>query len=161
VIEDCFDCKLGSEIRISGRTKFNVTKDKDKRTYDEVTYDSITEMKFYRDWILPKMESGDIISCQRQVKYELQEKFNHDGKNVLPITYVSDFTVVYKDGHEVVYDVKGMPDSVALLKRKLFWHKYPDVDYQWMSLSLIDGGWVPYEVVKQGRKERKKNKKVG
>lgn len=127
-----------------------------------VEYDSISEMRFYRDWILPKMESNQITACSRQVKYELQEKFTHDGKTVLPINYVSDFTVTYKDGHEVVYDVKGCPDNIALLKRKLFWHKYPDTDYQWMSYSKVDSldgsGWVSYDVVKQGRKERKKTK---
>ena len=115
-------------------------------------------MKFMRDVISPKMESGDIISCERQVKYELQKKFMHDEKTVLPINYIADFVVVDKKGHKTVYDTKGMPDSVALLKRKMFWCVYPDVDYQWISYSKCDGGWVNYEIVKQGRKERKKNK---
>jgi len=115
-------------------------------------------MKFYRDWISPKMESGDILSCERQIKYELQEKFKHDDKTVLPINYIADFVVIYKDKHITVYDTKGMPDNVALLKRKLFWYKYPDIDYQWISYSKCDGGWVSYETVKQGRKERKKLK---
>ena len=149
---------------IAGKSKFNVTKDREKRTFDGITYDSITEMKFYRDWILPKMESGDITACYRQVRYELQKKFIHDNKTVLPIIYVSDFTVTYKNGHQIVYDVKGMPDSIALLKRKLFWYKYPDIDYRWMSYSKIDSpdgdGWVSYELVKQGRKERKKAKAI-
>lgn len=121
------------------------------------------EMKFYRDWVLPKMESGLIAKCDMQVKFELQEKFTHDGKKVLPINYIADFVVTYKDGHITVFDVKGMPDNVALLKRKMFWYKYPDIDYQWICYSKIDsdgtdGGWVLYEKVKQGRKERKKNK---
>lgn len=126
-------------------------------------FDSILEMKFYRDWILPKMESGDIVSCELQQKYELQEKFKHDDKNVLPINYIADFVVTYRNGHITVFDTKGMPDSVALLKRKLFWYKYPLVDYQWICCSKIDskgvdGDWVSYETVKKGRKERKKNK---
>lgn len=115
-------------------------------------------MKFYRDVILPKMESGDIVDCKLQAPYQLQEKFKHDNKTVLPIIYVADFVVTYKNKHIVVYDTKGMPDSVALLKRKLFWHKYPNIDYQWVSFSKIDGGWVSYETVKQGRKQRKKLK---
>lgn len=150
-------------INIGNRTKFNVSKDREKRTYNNICFDSIVEMKFYRDWILPKMESGDIVNCELQKKYELQEKFTHDNKNVLPINYIADFVVTYEDGHITVFDTKGMPDNVALLKRKLFWHKYPLVDYQWICYSKIDSngdddGWVLYEKVKQGRKERKKNK---
>ena len=116
-------------------------------------------MRFYRDVILPKMGSGDILSCEMQVKYELQQKFSHDDKTVLPINYIADFVVEYKNGHITVFDTKGMPDNVAILKRKMFWFKYPDIDYQWISYSKIDGGWVAYEKVKQGRKERKKSKK--
>lgn len=58
-----------------------------------------------------------------------------------------------------------MPDNVALLKRKLFWFKYPEIDYQWICYSKIDsqskddGGWVSYDTVKKGRTERKKQKK--
>lgn len=116
-------------------------------------------MKFYKDWIIPKIASGDIISCEMQVKYELQQKFIHDGRTVLPIVYIADFVVTFANNHTTVYDTKGLPDSVALLKRKMFWYKYPDIDYQWISYSKIDGGWVMYEVVKKGRAERKKNKK--
>lgn len=121
------------------------------------------EMKFYRDWILPKVESGDILDFDIQVKYELQEKFKYKDKNVLSINYIADFVVKFKEGNIVVFDTKGMPDNVALLKRKLFWYKYPDIDYRWICYSKIDSngeddGWVDYEKVKQGRKERKKSK---
>jgi len=144
-------------------SKFNVSKDINKRTFNNIVFDSVMEMKFYRDWVIPKMESGDIVSCDMQVKYELQEKFNHDGKTVLPINYIADFVIKYKNGHMSVIDTKGMPDSSAILKRKMFWYKYPTIDYQWLSYSKIDsdgidGGWVPYEKVKKGRKERKKEK---
>lgn len=121
-------------------------------------YDSALEMRFYRDWILPKMESGEIVSCERQIKYELQQKFKHNDKNVLPINYVADFVTIDKDGKVTVWDVKGQPDSVALLKRKLFWFKYPDVDYRWVTYSKQDGGWLDYEYVKACRKQRKKDR---
>ena len=104
------------------------------------------------------MESGEVLSFQRQITYELQPKFKRNEKTVLPINYVADFVITYKNGNKQVIDTKGMPDSVALLKRKMFWFKYPEIDYVWISYSKIDGGWVEYEKVKQGRKERKKNK---
>lgn len=115
-------------------------------------------MKFYRDVILPKVQSGDISNVELQVKYELQPKFIHDGKTVAPINYVADFVITYSDGAVEVIDTKGCPNSTALLKRKLFWYVYPEVVYKWICFSKIDGGWVEYEYVKKQRAIRKSNK---
>jgi len=117
-------------------------------------------MKYYRDVVLPRVESGDIIEYEMQKPYTLQPKFKRDDRTIQPIEYVADFFMRYKDGKEVVIDVKGCPDSIAKLKRKLFWYQYPDIDYQWVCLSLIDGGWCDYEYVVKQRKQRKKNKKI-
>lgn len=113
-------------------------------------------MKYYRDVILPSMESGDIYDVQLQVKYELQPKFIHDNKIIQPINYVADFVVTYSNGTVEVIDTKGCPDSTALIKRKLFWYVYPNIVYKWICYSKIDGGWVEYEQVKKGRAIRKK-----
>lgn len=102
------------------RSKFNVDKDKSKRTHNGIVFDSILEMKYYRDVLCPAVESGDVVGYELQKPYELQPKFRHDGKSVQPIKYVADFFIVYKDGHEEVIDTKGCPDSVALLKRNCF-----------------------------------------
>ena len=115
------------------RSKFNVDKDKSKRTHNGIVFDSVLEMEYYRDVLCPAVESGDVVSYELQKPYELQPKFRHDGKSVQPIKYVADFFIVYKDGHEEVIDTKGCPDSVALLKRKLFWYKFPEVDYKWVT----------------------------
>ena len=144
---------------IVNRTKFNVDKDISKRTYDGITFDSVLEMKYYRDVLCPKVESGDVVKYELQKPYELQPKFIHDGKNVQPIKYVADFFIVYKNGHEEVIDTKGCPDSVAILKRKLFWYHYPTVDYKWICYSKIDGGWCEYDYVKKQRAKRKRNRK--
>lgn len=141
------------------RTKFNVDKDTEKRTYNGVVFDSVLEMRYYRDVLCPLVESGDVVEYELQKPYELQPKFMHDGKSVQPITYVADFFMVFKDGREKVIDTKGCPDSVARIKRKLFWFKYPDTDYSWMCYSKIDGGWCTYEYVKKQRALRKQAKK--
>lgn len=140
------------------RSKFNVDKNTDKRTYDDIVFDSVLEMKYYKDVLLPLFHSGEVVSYELQKPYELQPKFKHDGKTIQPIKYVADFFMVYKDGHEEVIDTKGCPDSVALLKRKMFWYLFPDTDYKWICYSKIDGGWCEYEYVKQQRKLRKKEK---
>lgn len=140
------------------RSKFNVDKDKEKRTYNDIVFDSVLEMKYYRDVLLPQVESGDVVYYELQKPYELQPKFKHNGLNVRPITYVADFYMKYKDGSVVVVDTKGCPDSVALLKRKLFWFKYPNIDYRWMTCVKKFGGWITYEECKRLRKEEKKRK---
>lgn len=139
------------------RTKFNVDKDKSKRTYNGIVFDSILEMKYYRDVLCPKVKSGDVVSYELQKPYELQPKFVHDGKSVQPIKYVADFFIVYKDGHEEVIDTKGCPDSVAILKRKMFWYHFPDVNYKWITWVKKYGGWIDYEEYKKLKKEEKLN----
>ena len=44
------------------RTKFNVDKSVSKRTCEGIVFDSATEMKYYRDVILPKLGSGEITA---------------------------------------------------------------------------------------------------
>ena len=43
-----------------------MNKDQQRRSFDGIVFDSILEMRFYRDVIRPKMASGDIITCQLQ-----------------------------------------------------------------------------------------------
>lgn len=133
------------------RTKYNVDKDTQKRTCDGIVFDSVLEMRYYRDVLRPLVESGDVVEYELQKPYELQPKFTHDGKTVRAITYVADFFIRYKDGHEEVIDTKGMPDTTAKLKRKMFWYKYPDVQYQWVTYVEKYGGWNTYEYVKKQR----------
>lgn len=141
------------------RTKFNVSKDITTRSYNGIVFDSILEMKYYRDVLCPLEKSGDVVHIEMQKPYELQPKFIHDNKTVQAIKYIADFFVKYKDGHEEVIDTKGYPDQKALIKRKLFWFNYPNILYKWICYSKIDGGWCDYEYVKKKRAERKRNKK--
>lgn len=147
------------------RTKFNVDKDVEKRTYNNIVFDSQMEMKYYRDVVLPQVRSGNIKSYELQKKYILQPKFIHDGKTIQPVTYVADFFIEYKDGTIEVIDTKGCPDSVAKIKRKMFWYTYPDITYKWICYSKIDGndengGWCDFEYVQEQRKKRKKEKQL-
>lgn len=141
------------------RTKYNVDKDKEKRTCNDKIFDSILEMKFYRDVVLPKLESGEIVSCELQVPFILQPKFVRNGKTVQPIKYVADFVITYSNGHEEIIDTKGMPDSVAKLKRKMFWYLFPELDYKWIGYVQKYGGWLEYETILEQRKLEKAKKK--
>ena len=144
------------------RTKFNVDKDKEKRTCNDIVFDSVLEMKYYRDVVLPKVESGEIKYFELQKKYILQEGFEHNGKRVLPIIYIADFYIEYSNDKSVVIDIKGCPDTTAKIKRKLFWYRYPDIDYQWITYVKKFGGWGNYDeynkLRKQIKREQKENK---
>ena len=140
------------------RSKFNVSKSKESRTFDGITFDSAVEMRYYRDFVIPNFNDGVISYYELQKKYILQPKFFHGGKSILPITYVADFYIEFANGEIEVIDIKGCPDSVAKLKRKLFWFQYPDINFRWVYYSKIDGGWCDYEYVQEKRKERKRLK---
>lgn len=141
------------------RTKYNVDRDAEKRTCNGIVFDSEVEMRFYRDVVLPQVESGELKEYELQKRYELQPKFRHNGRVVQPIWYVADFYLRYADGHEEVVDIKGFPDSVAKLKRKLFWYIYPDLEYKWLSYVKKYGGWIEYDDKSRMQREEKKNKK--
>ena len=142
------------------RTKFNVDKNAEQRTIDDIVFDSVLELRYYRDVLLPLVESGEVVEYELQRPYELQPKFVHDGRTVQAIKYVADFYVKYSDGHEEVIDIKGFADATALLKRKLFWYTFPELNYHWLSYSGVDGGWIEYEDLKKARTERRKAKKA-
>ena len=145
-------------MKTEERTKFNVDKDIAQRSHEGVVFDSIMEMKYFRDVVLPLKRSGCIVRYELQKPYELQPEFTYNGKLVKPITYVADFYVEYDDGRSEVIDVKGFADSLAKIKRKMFWNTYPDIAYRWVCLSKIDGGWCDYDDVQRNRRQRKTNR---
>lgn len=142
------------------RTKFNVDKNAEQRTLNGIVFDSALELRYYRDVLLPLVEIGEVVEYELQKPYELQPKFVHDGRTVQAIKYVADFYVKYKDGHEEVVDIKGFADTTALLKRKLFWYTFPDLNYYWLCYSTVDSGWIKYEDLKKARAMRKREKQA-
>jgi hypothetical protein len=146
------------------RSLYNVdmtTKGKEKRTYNGEIFDSLTELNFLREWILPKMESGEVIRYERQIPFILQEGFIYNNVKVLPIKYVSDYIVYWNDGTHTIFDVKGLPDSLSKCKRKLFWKRYPDEKYIWMCRNIKYGDtshWLTYEELEKKKKLDKKSK---
>lgn len=77
----------------------------------------------------------------------------------MPIKYRSDFNVVWSNGELQVFDVKGNPDNLSLLKRKMMWAKYPETNLTFICRNLKYGGWVEFDTLKKLRKEAKKKGK--
>lgn len=94
----------------------------EKTTVDGITFDSKKESERYSELLLLE-RSGAISNLELQPKFELQEGFRLDGHAIRGITYVADFSYVFR-GKRIVEDVKGMKTQVYSLKKKLFLHKY-------------------------------------
>lgn len=87
-----------------------------------IKYDSRAEAN--RGQMLEIMQGGKAISdLKRQVQFELQPHFMHNGKMERAINYVADFVYI-QDGKTIVEDVKGMKTKEYLIKRKMFLYKY-------------------------------------
>ena len=117
-------------------------------------------MKYYRNVILVGVKLGIIDNFELQKEYILQPKYTHAGKTVQPIKYVADFFIEYNGGRCEVVDTKGFADSIATMKRKMFWFTHPEITFRWVGYSKIDGGWCDYEFIQQQRKKRKKEKQM-
>ena len=125
-----------------------------KITVDQIRFDSQEESRFYE--LLKRMKAnGEILNFELQPKYLLQPAFKYNGKTVRAITYTADFLVYHLDGTEEVVDIKGMETQQGIMRRKMFWHKYPDLKLTWLSRSIKYGdenGWIDYEELKRRRK---------
>lgn len=104
------------------------------------------------------LESGAIVSCTPQVKYEILPKFTHNNKKYQAVHYISDFNTIDRNGIETVIDIKGLLKPMDVIKHKMLLSKYPDMNFLLLGYSRLDGGWVSLETISQGRKERKKLK---
>lgn len=141
------------------RSKFgvNVTKKGIKeRTYEGIVFDSLMELRYFRDYLKPLQAKGEVINIVLQPKYVLQPKFVKNGKTRLPIYYIADYEVLYSDNRVEVIDVKGLATNEAKIKRKLFDFAYPKIIFKWVSLSR--GIWWDYDELQAERRKNKREK---
>ena len=127
-----------------------------KIVVDGITFDSKDEALYY-ELLKEKKANGLILNYELQPQYELQPSFKRDGKTVRAITYTADFLIYHNDGTEEVVDIKGMETQQGIMRRKMFWHKYPELKLTWLSRSLKYGdadGWIEYDDLKKWRKAK-------
>jgi hypothetical protein len=96
----------------SGGGKYHISA-QEARTCDGIVFASKLEMACYRFL----KERG--IVFERQTEHLLQDGFEHAGKMVAPIRYVSDFRIPVPGGVPLVVDAKGVVTPVFRLKQKL------------------------------------------
>lgn len=123
---------------------------------DDIKFDSKMERDYYL-YLKQQRSLGKIKGFTLQPSFELQSKFEKDGKKYRAITYKADFKVIHNDDSVEIIDVKGMTQPLFLLKEKMYHYKF-DHPLTLITYSKIDGGWVTLEALKQARALRKKNK---
>ncbi|MBY9081218.1 DUF1064 domain-containing protein [Paenibacillus sp. HN-1] len=99
-----------------------------KTVVDGVSFDSKREANRYRELLLLK-RAGVVKDVQLQPEYELMPGFTHhaSGKRIRPTKYIADFLITYADGHQEIEDTKGVRTEAYNLKKKMFMHRYPDL----------------------------------
>ncbi len=123
---------------------------------DDIKFDSKMERDYYL-YLKQQRLQGKIKGFTLQPSFELQSKFEKDGKKYRAITYKADFKVIHNDDSVEIIDVKGMTQPLFLLKEKMYHYKF-DYPLTLITYSKIDGGWITLEALKQARALRKKNK---
>lgn len=126
-----------------------------KIVVDGISFDSKEEARYY-ELLKRKKAKGEIINFELQPRYILQPAFKHNGKTIRSITYTADFLVYHLNGSEEVIDVKGMETQQGIMRRKMFWHKFPELNLTWVCRNLKYGdadGWIEYDELKKRRKK--------
>lgn len=94
-------------------------------TIDGIKFDSKKEARRYTElkWL---EKAKEITDLKLQVPFELQPKFNKNGKTYRAIQYIADFVYFdIKQDKYIVEDTKGFKTDVYMLKKKIFEYKYP------------------------------------
>ena len=104
-------------------SKYNAT----KTVIDGITFDSKKEAQRYAELKLLE-RAGIITELQLQPTYILQEAFDAGCVKIRAIKYRGDFRYI-EDGKVVVEDTKGYANPLYLLKKKMLFYKYPDINF--------------------------------
>lgn len=98
-----------------------------KCIYQGIVFDSKKECDHFI-YLQYLEKAGEITDLQRQVRFELQPSFKHNGKTIRSITYVADFTFKDKDGLMHIQDTKGIKTEVYKIKKKMMQFKGYEIE---------------------------------
>lgn len=146
-------------------------------TVDGIKFDSEMESKYYK-YLLELKKQGIVKEFTLQPNFLLQEKFiNLNGDIILgsnkdfekikrknkletisAINYISDFDVIYTDGHREIIDIKGLETPEFRLKLKLFKYKYPELNIR--LLILYKNEWIDLKDYKKLKSKGKTKQKT-
>lgn len=127
------------------RNKYNqgsTKKDKGKKTWNGVLYDSIAEMKWAQTLRLA-LDAGEIVKVEEQIHF----RFILQG--ILVSDYTADFRVTYRTGKVEIHDVKDYREGQRdwPMRSKLF-----------LAMFCLENGWEFYSIEQGERKPIAKSK---
>ncbi len=84
----------------------------------------LSEQRYYRDVILPKVAAGIVTTVQEQVRFALLPEKEYCGLKLPAARYTADFVLTYADGQVEVVEVKSKFTRRAqrdyIYRRRLF-----------------------------------------
>jgi hypothetical protein len=110
---------------------------------EEVKFDSQMEAHRY-DYLLLLLKAKRIEKLTLQPKYVIMDGYPRNGRKIRDITYSPDFRY-FKDGEEIVEDVKGAKTETYKIKRKLFLKRH-GVGIRFLEPVFIRNKWIIEEV---------------
>ena len=108
-----------------------------KKEVDGHLFDSTSEALAYQ--VLKRWEqAGEISSLELQPRFVIVEgsRDAQTGRKVRARSYVGDFSF-YRDGKQIVVDVKGFPTPLFLLKKRLFEVQYPTIPLEIWTRQML------------------------
>lgn len=132
-----------------------------KAEVDGFVFDSVMEARFYI-YLLQLVQKKEIKSFERQITYELQEKYKDPRTNkwIKAITYISDFVITNNDGSLVVIDVKGRETADFKLKKKMFGFKYRELPLMCIQWEPKTQEWMELNDIRKSARQQKKLKEA-
>lgn len=109
-----------------------------KGEYQGDYYDSGMEARYAQLLNLLKKATND---SERVVRWEKQIKLELTAHGEPICNHYVDFRVWYADGRDEYHEVKGYPDKVYPIKRKIMLAQYPKMSYR----VFVEKGGVFYE----------------
>lgn len=118
--------EIAAYYALKTKGKYGVRTDakgKEDRTWDNIVFDSVHEMKVYRDHVKLNLNAGIYRDLQFQVPFELHAPTPKG--TLCPVgKYVADFVVKDRAGELIVIDAKGHQTPLYKRSKKHFEAEY-------------------------------------
>ncbi len=138
---------LAMDNRTEAAAVKNLSRMKKSQSLSEDHFDSRGEYEYYIGEVVPRIENGEILSCERQPEFELFPAGKFGGLKLHEIRYTADFRLEYADGTVEIVEVKSKfvrrMQRDYHIRRRLFIEQY-----------ARPNGWKFTEIITDERKEK-------
>lgn len=138
---------LAMDNRTEAAAVKNLSRMKKSQSLSGDHFDSRGEYEYYMGEVVPRIESGEILSCERQPEFELFPAGKFGGLKLHAIRYTADFRLEYADGTVEIVEVKSKfvrrMQRDYHIRRRLFIEQY-----------ARPNGWKFTEIITDERKEK-------